>query len=245
MEDRMDIDPPTHPADAADQHHAAMALDAGPLQLNERDIYGDAADEEIESEISDADSDELELRANTKRFDAIQEAFVAQHRAEVTGGAPAPATTPAKAARPPRRRLGPRKAAKPTPDIQFRLSLARRAFEDKDYEGTIQMLSEVIRINSETYQAWTLLSTVHEELGDREKATMCLMTAAHLVPKNVPSWLNAAAYALHGVEDMDDGPEKQQALERAITCYSQALTADKRNVEARVGKADCRLCDTG
>jgi len=247
MEDRMDIDPPTHPAYDQHQHNAAMAdepLPRGVMQLNEREIYGDAGDDDVESEVSDADSDELELRANTKRFDAIQEAFVAQHRAEVIGvapQAPAPAATPAKAARPPRRKIGPRKAAKPTPDIQFRLSLARRAFEDRDYEGTIQMLSEVIRINSETYQAWTLLSTVHEELGDREKATMCLMTAAHLVPKNVPSWLNAAAYALHGVEDMDDGPEKQQALERAITCYSQALTADKRNVEARVGKADCLM----
>ncbi|KAM7196003.1 hypothetical protein V8F20_007197 [Naviculisporaceae sp. PSN 640] len=209
------------------------------------DLYLD--DESLTDELSDADSDELELRANNARFDAIQEAFVAQQRADAAGESlPVPVppaasskTTGKPAKAPPKRRLGPRKAVRPTPDIQFRLSLATNSFEQKDYEGAIKMLSEVIRINSETYQAWTLLSTVHEELGDREKATMCLLTAAHLVPKNVPVWLNAAAYALEGVEDMEDGsPEKTQALARAIDCYSKALTADKRNIEARTGKAD-------
>ncbi|KAK0630545.1 hypothetical protein B0T17DRAFT_607433 [Bombardia bombarda] len=203
------------------------------------------------SEISDADSDILELKAANARWDAQKEAFVTQQRAEASGishGQQQPSSSstvaagPAKAgARPaPRqsRKLGPRKAAKPTPDILFRLSLAKESFERKEYDDAIKMLGEVIRINSETYSAWTMLSTIHEELGDREKATMSLMAAAHLVPKNVPYLINTAVYALYGVEDMEDGPERSRALERANLCYSQALIADKRNIEARTGKAD-------
>ncbi|KAK4210959.1 transcription factor tau subunit sfc4 [Rhypophila decipiens] len=252
--DKMDLDhPPPPPPPRSDHHHHQEEEEEEEIGI---DIYGNDDDDNLTDELSDADSDELELRANNARFDALQEAFVAQQRAEAAsyreavdkGGrvSPHPAEpsssgtpTSSKPKAPPKRRLGPRKAARPTPDIQFRLSVARRAFEEKDYHSAVAMLSEIIRINSETYQAWTLLSTVHEELGDREKATMCLMTAAHLVPKNVPSWINAAAYALHGVEDMeDDSPERAQALERAIDCYSKALTADKRNIEARTGKAD-------
>ncbi|KAK3322285.1 hypothetical protein B0H66DRAFT_197503 [Apodospora peruviana] len=283
--DEMDIDP--HPPalvageNGIYQHDtirggdsaAAAAAAAGPggAPLYEDDIYAEVEDDDdddeddVTSEVSDADSDELELRANTARFDAQKEAFVAEQRgsdaaaasgmsvqfppADPTKTTMATATTTATsaavaggggkaAAARPRRKLGPRKAARPTPDILFRLSLASDAYDHKDYEGTITMLSEIIRINSETHAAWTLLSNVHEDLGDREKATMCRMTAAHLVPKNVAYWITTAVYALDGVEDMEDGPEKQAALDRALTCYSQALVADKRNIEARTGKAD-------
>ncbi|KAK5664280.1 hypothetical protein OQA88_498 [Cercophora sp. LCS_1] len=203
--------------------------------------YPDEDDDGAMSEISNPTSDDLELAANIERYEAQRDAFVAQQRADAAGVSVPP--RPAQGSINPRpnrkgRKLGPRKAAKPTPDILFRLSLAKELFEKRAYEETIEMIKEIIRINSETHAAWTLLSTVHEEMGDREKATMCLMTAAHLVPKNVPSWLGAALYALHGVEDMDDGPEKSLALERALTCYSSALLADKTNVVARMGKAD-------
>ncbi|KAK0623355.1 hypothetical protein B0T14DRAFT_428498 [Immersiella caudata] len=209
------------------------------------DTHADLEDDDNEyvaSEISDPSSDDLELAANIARYDAQREAFVAQQRTDIPASVYLVPLAPVNkvGTRPNRKgkKLGPRKAAKPTPDILFRLSHAKEAFERKEYEDTIQMIKEIIRINSETYNAWTLLSTVHDELGDREKATMCLMTAAHLVPKNVPSWISAALYALHGVDEMEDGPEKSLALERALTCYSCALTADKTNIEARTGKAD-------
>ncbi|KAK0646475.1 hypothetical protein B0T16DRAFT_330624 [Cercophora newfieldiana] len=238
------------------QAQQAPIQDAHAQQGHHPGYEEDDDDEDIGSEISDPTSDDLELAANIARYDAQREAFVAQQRADVASAATATATAAAGGGsvypvplapvnkvgtRPNRkgRKLGPRKAAKPTPDILFRLSHAKEAFERKEYEDTIQMIKEIIRINSETYNAWTLLSTVHDELGDREKATMCLMTAAHLVPKNVPSWISAALYALHGVDEMEEGsPEKALALERALTCYSCALQADKTNIEARTGKAD-------
>ncbi|KAK3692386.1 hypothetical protein B0T22DRAFT_495585 [Podospora appendiculata] len=204
----------------------------------------DDAEDDVSDEISDAGSDDLALRADCARHDANREAFLAQQRAGIDTSANLP-PAPRKPAGPQPirkgRKLGPRKAAKPSPDILFRLSLANESFERKQYADAIQMLGEVIRINSETYAAWTLLSTIHEELGDREKACMCLISAAHLVPKNVAYWINTALYALHGIEDMEEGPERERALERAHECYTKALIADKRNIEARSGKADVLL----
>ena len=265
MEREMEVDMDATPVDPRltgdyDTHDTHMtdsrplARDHGPNYdyddgVGDGDGGGDGdgdGEDDAASEISNASSDDLELAANIARYDAQREAFIAQQRAdpEAFPHHPVPLGPVNKVGTRPNRRgrkLGPRKAAKPTPDILFRMSLAKEAFERKEYEDTIHMIKEIIRINSETYNAWTLLSTVHDELGDREKATMCLMTAAHLVPKNVPSWISTALYALHGVEDMDDGPEKSLALERALTCYSCALTADKTNIEARTGKADVLL----
>ncbi len=230
-------------ADGQGQHPGAIHFENG-------EDEDDGGEDDVESDISEADSDYVQWKADCARHDAQRDAFLSQHRGEMPV-APQPkplSTTPAGKAGPgtgagvkPKRKgrkLGPRKAAKPTPDILFRLSLARDAFERKDYEEAINMLGEIIRINSETYNAWTMLSTVHEELGDHEKATICLMTAAHLVPKNVTNWVSTALYALSGVEDMEDGPQKEEALNRALTCYSCALVVDKTNIEASTGKAD-------
>ena len=245
----MDIDAtPVDPRLTGDYDLHMTEPPLAPGQNHNQSQRDDAADfeedyDDVGSEISNPSSDDLELAANIARYDAQREAFVAQQRAEMSAFPhhTVPLAPVNKVGTRPNRKgrkLGPRKAVKPTPDILFRLSHAKEGFERKEYEDTIQMIKEIIRINSETYNAWTLLSTVHDELGDREKATMCLMTAAHLVPKNVPSWISAALYALHGVDEMEDGPEKSLALDRALTCYSCALTADKTNIEARTGKAD-------
>ncbi|KAK1751927.1 transcription factor tau subunit sfc4 [Echria macrotheca] len=214
--------------DMTDPPPYAIPVDHGDNDYNQDD---DAA-----SEISNPSSDDLELADDIARYEAQREAFVAGQRA--TGTEAAAQTT---AARPKRKgkKLGPRKPAKPAPEILFRLSHAKDAFERKDYENAINMIKDIIRINSETYNAWALLSTVHDELGNREDATMCMMAASHLVPKSVTSWLSTAAYALQGIEEMEDGsPEKSRALDMALTCYSCALVADKTNIEARTGKAD-------
>lgn len=254
MDMMMDIDTPVDPRltggiDMNVPRPAPMQLDDG---IDYDHDYDDAASEAP----SNASSDDLELAANIARYDAQREAFVSQHRGVSQYPPPGqhrphhhqpyvPSDIIHKVGNRTKttkgRKLGPRKAAKPTPDILFRLSLAKEAFERKDYDETIAIVSEIIRINSETYAAWTLLSTVHDELGDRQKALTCMLSAALLVPKNVPYWISTALYSLHGVEDMDDGPEKDEALRHAHMCYSCALLADKTNIEARTGKADVMM----
>ncbi|KAK3997714.1 transcription factor tau subunit sfc4 [Cladorrhinum sp. PSN332] len=224
------------------EHHGDVEMgddDGGQQQQYEHD--DDAA-----SDVS-ADSDAMELRAELERFDQQQEAFLAKHTAEAAGevfkATPASKRKSAAATKggrkKPKRVIGPRQAVKPTPDILYRLSLAKEAFEREDYEATIVGLSEIIRHNSEIFQAWTMLSAVHEVMGNREKAVWCRISAAHLKPREVQQWINTAEYALIGVEDMEDGtPEKDQALIQAYACYTQALETDRSNITARTGRAD-------
>lgn len=198
----------------------------------------DGQDDDVASNIS-ADSDAVELRAEVERFDLQQEAFVARQRAEASGIPYQPPTARKLGGRRrPKKILGPRKAAKLSPDIQFRMSLANEAFQQRDYDKTIAQLSEIIRINSEVFNAWSLLSTVHETLGNREQAIWCRISAAHLTPRDVPQWISTAEYALESVEDLEDGPEKDEMLRRAYACYTQALETDRSNIVARMGRAD-------
>ncbi|KAK4157122.1 hypothetical protein C8A00DRAFT_12022 [Chaetomidium leptoderma] len=216
--------------------------DAPELDI-QMDMDEDEDEDEVASNIS-ADSDALELRAEVERFDLQQEAFVARQRAEASGlpyqhPPPRRAGGPGRRKAKPRKSTGPRKAAKLPPDIQFRMSLANEAFQQKDYDKTIAHLSEIIRINSEVFNAWMLLSTVHETLGSREQAIWCRISAAHLTPRDVPQWISTAEYALECLEDLDDGtPEKDEVLQRAYACYTQALETDRANITARTGRAD-------
>jgi general transcription factor 3C polypeptide 3 (transcription factor C subunit 4) len=100
------------------------------------------------------------------------------------------------------------------------------------------MLAEIIRINAETFDAWTLLSTVFEEQGNRRAALMCLVAAAHLTPKVGRMWINAATYALDGVDVMPEGADRDALLQTAMQCYSAAVRANPADVAARTGKAD-------
>jgi general transcription factor 3C polypeptide 3 (transcription factor C subunit 4) len=127
---------------------------------------------------------------------------------------------------------GPRKAAEPTGDIKFRMSRASLAFIEEKYEEARDLVSEVIRINAETYEAWTLLASIFKELGDIDKTLMALMYAAHLRPKDVASWLNCAQFALE-----ETGENRTKYLPSAQFCYSSALRADPKNFDARCGKA--------
>lgn len=219
-------------------------------------------DDGEESDVSDmsVDSDAMELAAEVARFDKQQEEFVARQRADAAG---VPYQPPAKSAaaagekktkggviiakgrkRKSKTVKGPRQAVKPSPDILFRLNLAQQAFQRGDYEATMTMISEIIRINSEVIHAWVLLSSVHEALENRSQAVMCRITAAHLTPRDVPQWIATAEYCLEGVDEMEDDEEgnqtaeKTETLKRAYACYSQALEVDRTHIQARIARAD-------
>lgn len=248
--DSMDLDqPPVATAYTADNFQLSM-VDPSLYQMpgaEQQDVQMDDDQEDVASDIS-ADSDALELRAEVERFDLQQEAFVARQRAEASG-IPYQPPPPRRAAaaggkagpgrrKKPRRVMGPRKAAKLPPDIQFRMSLANEAFQQRDYDRTIAHLSEIIRINSEVFHAWTLLSTVHETLGNWEQAIWCRISAAHLTPRDVQQWISTAEYALERLDEAEEGAERDEVLRRAYACYTQALETDRSNIVARTGRAD-------
>ncbi|KAK3504725.1 hypothetical protein B0T13DRAFT_14442 [Neurospora crassa] len=240
-------------------------------RMDDLDDY-DLDDEQMQDGFADPeeefiDSDTEEIRAEIHKFETVRDAWLAEHRADLPSAAypvlpgvskamskqinnslndgstttvapSAPAPRPSR----PRRKLGPRKPPRPPPEIQIRIAAARTAFDRREYQEAINMVKEIIRQRPATPQAWNLLSLIHEELGNREAATMCLISGAWLIPKDARHWMNVALYCLYGVDMMDEtDPRRKLALERAVMCYSQALQADKQNVEARTGKADALM----
>ncbi|KAH6890293.1 hypothetical protein B0T10DRAFT_485479 [Thelonectria olida] len=181
--------------------------------------------ERDEDEASDADSDLEELEGDIAKFDETVREFLATQRDE---GAPSREVRGSARARGSR---GPRKAAKPRGDITARLAKVNKAFLGGDYELAMDLVFEVIRINAETHQAWTTLSSIFREQGDLNKALSAMVYAAHLRPKDVGGWLRCATFALDTLETDEAGN-----LHTARLCYSAALRADGTNIDARLGK---------
>ncbi|KJR87796.1 general transcription factor 3C polypeptide 3 (transcription factor C subunit 4) [Sporothrix schenckii 1099-18] len=218
------------------------------------------SDNDDVDEVSDADSDYLELQADIARLDASRNAFLSEH---LGPDAVAPAATGASGTAV-RRRRGPRKAAEPSAEVKFRLQQAHQLFMDNRYEDALEALHEIIRVNAETHAAWNLLASINEDLGRREESLMARVFAAHLEPKNVAGWLSTADFALAEAAavdaeepaegdndddiDDDDGAREEerqnrrlQNLQIARLCYSGAIRADKDNIPARLGKANVCL----
>ncbi|KAF5002288.1 hypothetical protein FGRMN_505 [Fusarium graminum] len=181
--------------------------------------------ERQQDDASDADSDLEELEGDIAKFDETMRAFVAGQRGEVV---PPPAVRGGPRGKGAR---GPRKAAKPRGDITARLSKVNQAFLGGDYALALDLVFEVIRINAETHQAWTTLSSIFREQGDMSKSLSAMVYAAHLRPKDLNGWLQCASFALESIGDDESGN-----LNTARLCYSAALRADHTHVDARLGK---------
>lgn len=130
---------------------------------------------------------------------------------------------------------GPMRAAEPTGDIKLRLSLANQAFIDEDYEEADRVLREIIRINAETHEAWTLLSAIQREVGDMVASVASLTYASILRPKDEKGWLKTANYALSQTEGSRDA-----FLHNAQLCFASAIRANVSSIEGRLGRGDIK-----
>lgn len=184
---------------------------------------------------SDADSDLEELEGDMAKFDESVRQFLSGHRGGAEGLS-GPSSVLESRGYPGRRghrsARGPRRAARPRGDITARLAKVNQAFLAGDYATALDLASEVVRINAETHQAWTTLSSIFAEIGEVSKALSAMVYAAHLRPKNVDGWLNCASYATEHA-----GEDEEGNLHTARLCYSAALRADATNLKARLGKA--------
>lgn len=230
----------------------ALALPGG----DGTDVDMDASD----AAVSDADSDYLELQADMAKLDASREAFLSQQLGEEYGsrpesrGPPVATSTPGSRGRGGTargRKRGPRKAAEPTPEIKFRLAQAYNAFIGTHYDEAMDIVKEIIRVNAETFGAWSLLVSLFEESGQMTEALNAKVFAAHLRPKDVNSWIECATMALGMSADPTTLETEEQVeaerldrldkLQIAAMCYSAALRADPKHIAARIGKADVEL----
>lgn len=203
------------------------------------DLDGDYADDG--DALSDADSDYLDLQDNIAKLKDTVRKFRHEQRGESSDDDEEPSAfgsfgkAGGQRGRGRRGRVfrGPRKAAEPTGDIRARLGRASQAFILENYEEAKTLVEEVIRINAETHEAWTLLASIFRELGDTEKTLLALIYAAHLRPKDAAQWLNAARFALE-----ETGDQRTKNLPSAKFCFSSAIRANpKDDLEARCGKA--------
>lgn len=184
-------------------------------------------------EVSDADSEERDFTAGISKFKDDVRNFRASQQIGVSLPEDLPDTRPGKPGGRARGVIkGPRKAAEPTGDIKLRLSKANEAFIAGNYTDARFIILEVIRINAETYEAWTILSAIFQELGQINDALMALIYASHLRPKDVNAWLRCAQFAQE-----ETGENWQNYLPTANFCYAAALRADVKCIEARLGKA--------
>lgn len=129
---------------------------------------------------------------------------------------------------------GPRRAAPPTGDVKMRLSTASQMFLREEYHEAKKLAVEIIAINAETLEAWTLLATIWKELGRIEYAIFCLMFAAHMRPKHLEMWFNLAEFALE-----ETGDKRSDFLFHAQFAYAAAIRNDTTSVKAHIGKARC------
>ncbi|KAF0315356.1 RNA polymerase III transcription factor tfiiic [Colletotrichum asianum] len=189
--------------------------------------------------VSDADSDEMELRGDIAKFDQSVREFLSSHQGTVTVDdedehelrRPRAAMRSKAATRSTIR--GPRQAAEPRGDIKFRLARVNQAFMSGEYDRARNLVFEIIRINAETHQAWTVLASIFREEGHSDKALMAMVIAAHLRPKDGPGWMSCASFAMSLAEEGQDG-----ALKTALMCYSSAVKAQPTNLDARLGRAE-------
>ncbi|KAI1369100.1 hypothetical protein F5Y08DRAFT_181973 [Xylaria arbuscula] len=130
---------------------------------------------------------------------------------------------------------GPRKAAEPTGDVKWRISMASNAYLNNKPDEAMKYVEEAIRINAETYRAWTLLATLLEDKRDFKGSFTARVFSCHLQPKNVEGWINCAEL---GIALRDNFPDDAaHFLEQASICYSAALRADIGNQPARHSRA--------
>jgi len=108
-----------------------------------------------------------------------------------------------------------------TPEIKALLGDANEHYIKQEYAEAIELYQEIVRQDSKVHSAWVNLALIQEELGNREKALLLKMVAAHLKPKEIDTWKSLASASLElGVRH------------QAIYCLRKVLSANPKDVDA-------------
>lgn len=76
--------------------------------------------------------------------------------------------------------LQPRRAHKPSHEVNYLLGQANGAYLVEDYDKAISSFLEVIRLDPYVPAAWVTLSSCYKELGDEERARQMRFLGAHV-----------------------------------------------------------------
>ncbi|EDO04502.1 hypothetical protein SS1G_06985 [Sclerotinia sclerotiorum 1980 UF-70] len=229
--------------DNARAEFAAMSTEQRRQRREQVEGADDILDMDLGDESDDSDPDYLEFgRGIRKMQDDVRQARHLESDSDESDDGPMSRKTKGKrrSARGGKGRKagirGPRKAAEPTGDIKLRLGQANQAFLNGRCEEARDIASEIIRINAETYEAWTLLSACFKELGEYNSAVKALMIAATWRPKHPGPWYAALYFALNETGDL-----RSEFLISAQYAAQQILRANSQDLEARRIKASIML----
>ncbi len=113
------------------------------------------------------------------------------------------------------------------------MAQANEEYLNQNIKQAAMHAMDVIRVNAEIHQAWTLLAAIFQDINETSAAAKSLVFAAHLKPKEADAWLNAADYCL-----TKTGSQMKDFLPTALFCFRGAARANPKSAEARVGQAD-------
>ncbi|KAJ1979144.1 transcription factor TFIIIC subunit tfc4 [Dimargaris verticillata] len=189
-------------------------LDAPVLSLSHRLAQFDFSDEsDVDLTIDDVDADA------TQDPEAAFQSFRDQVKATTGIGR-------AKG----KRQRGRRREPKLSPEVQTLLGRANMEYVAEDYEGAIATYQEIIRLEPKVHKAWFSLAMIHEELGDKERAVMLFLVAAHITPSDGELWKRLAFLS-----------KDQQNTDQALYCFSKAIRADPTDAEAILERAQIHV----
>jgi general transcription factor 3C polypeptide 3 (transcription factor C subunit 4) len=121
---------------------------------------------------------------------------------------------------------GPRKPAELSPPIKKKMAEANEAYLKGNLKEARDLAWEIIRLNNEIFQAYTLLTTIYEQLHDYRAALETHWRSCFLRPKDPAIWIDCAERA-----------RQLGNMKREDECYRSAIRMQPSCVEARVGKA--------
>ncbi|KAJ1656372.1 transcription factor TFIIIC subunit tfc4 [Dispira simplex] len=117
-----------------------------------------------------------------------------------------------------------------SPELRNLLGYANMQYVTQDYDGALSTLQEVIRISPKVPQAWTSFAMIQDELGDRKRALMMYLVAAHITPNDTTLWNRLGHMSL-----------EQNDIHQALYCFSKTLQADNTNQEALIERCQIHL----
>lgn len=121
----------------------------------------------------------------------------------------------------------------PSSEVKSLLGQANLAYVHGDTNEAVRILTEIIRIEPNTKPAWYTLSSIHEDLGNKDKAIQLRIVVTHLERSNSEQW-----------KELGHQSREMGLSEQAIYCYGQAVRADRTDAEAQWERA-LLLRDTG
>ncbi|XP_075216915.1 general transcription factor 3C polypeptide 3-like isoform X1 [Lycorma delicatula] len=113
------------------------------------------------------------------------------------------------------------------PALKGLMGEANLRYARGDKDTAVKICLEIIREVPTAPEPYHTLAGLYEELGHSDKSLQMSLIAAHLSPSDPNQWIHLAEVS-----------HEQGNFKQAITCYTNALKADEKNIEVYFKRAE-------